>query len=92
MFQNVGEFHNVPLIKQLSQLHENYGDIVKLDGLLFRKPMVILYKPEYCEKMYRLETRHPRRESMEALHHYRQLNKHIFQKAGLATRLELPKC
>lgn len=84
-FPYVGEFHNVPLIKQLSQLHENYGDIVKLDGLLFRKPMVILYKPEYCEKMYRLETRHPRRESMEALHHYRQLNKHIFQKAGLAT-------
>lgn len=84
-FPYVGEFHNVPLVEQMIMLNENYGDVVKLEGLLFRKPMVILFKPEYCERMYRLETRQPRRESMEALHYYRQANKHIFQKPGLAT-------
>lgn len=67
-------------------LHKNYGDVVKLEGLLFRKPMVILFKPEYCERMYRLETRQPKRESMEALNYYRRSNKHIFEKLGLATR------
>lgn len=86
-----GEFHNVPLVEQMIMLNENYGDVVKLEGLLFRKPMVILFKPEYCERMYRLETRQPRRESMEALHYYRQANKHIFQKPGLATRLYCSK-
>ena len=84
--QNSGEFHDVPFYKQMRLLREKYGDIVKLEGLIFRPSMIFLFNPEFCERMYRLEGPQPHRVAMDALHNYRQMNKQLFKQPGLATR------
>ena len=72
---------------QIKKIREKYGDIVKLEGIIFRKPMVFLFKAELCEKMYRLEGPQPTRVTMETLVRYRELRRDLFPKTtGLITR------
>lgn len=69
-------------------LRDKYGDVVKLEGILGRRPCVFLFSPELCEKMYRVQGVWPMRIAMETLHHYRMKRENIYeQQYGLATRL-----
>lgn len=68
-------------------LRDQYGDIVKLDGI-GRRTTILLFSPELCEKMYRVEGMWPIRISMESMHHYRENRKNIYDgQYGLGTRL-----
>lgn len=68
-------------------LRDQYGNIVKLDKIGPRRPVICLFSPELCEKMYRVEGTWPMRIAMETLHYYRQSRKHIYNgQYGLATR------
>lgn len=69
-------------------LRDQYGDIVKLDGIIGRRTTILLFSPELCEKMYRVEGMWPMRISMESMHHYRESRKNIYDgQYGLGTRL-----
>lgn len=82
-----GEYGKADTITQMRMLHDQYGDIVKLDGVGVRRPTIFLFSPELCEKMYRMEGVWPSRIAMETLHYYRTKRKHIYnEQYGLATR------
>ncbi|XP_011164781.2 cytochrome P450 CYP12A2 [Solenopsis invicta] len=82
----IGEYGRADTFTQLRMLHEQYGDIVKLDNIGPRRPNILLFSPELCEKMYRVESAWPMRIAMETLHYYRQNREHIYNgQYGLAT-------
>jgi len=82
-----GKYGSVDLITQMRMLRDEFGDVVKLDGIVNRPPCVFLFSPELCEKMYRLEGTWPMRVAMECLHYYRESRDHIYNgKYGIATR------
>lgn len=77
----------MPLSEQMATLRNQYGDIVKLDGILGKRPAVFLYDPEQCEKMYRIEGTWPMRIAIETMKYYRDRNPQIFKgKMGLVSR------
>lgn len=68
-------------------LRKHYGDIVKLDGILGRRPVVFLFNPDHCEKMYRVEGPWPMRIAIETMASYRKRNSNIYKgKYGLVAR------
>lgn len=82
-----GKYGNVDLITQMRMLHEEYGDMVKLDGIVNRPPCIFLFSADMCEKMYRVQGTWPMRVAMECLHHYRESRQHIYNGVyGIATR------
>lgn len=58
------------------QLREQYGDIVKVDKILSRPDMVLLFDAEQIEKVFRNEDTLPFRPSMSSLNYY----KHVLRK------------
>ncbi|XP_044010379.1 probable cytochrome P450 49a1 [Aphidius gifuensis] len=81
----IGDFNIQSIDKVSKQLHENYGDIVKIGGLLGRPDMVFLYDANEIEKVYRQEERMPYRPSMPSLNYYKhKLRKNWFnEEAGV---------
>ncbi|XP_029158487.1 probable cytochrome P450 12b2, mitochondrial [Nylanderia fulva] len=83
----IGEYgaHN-NMTTQFRMLRDQYGDIVKLDGIIGRRTSILLFSPELCEKMYRVEGMWPMRISMESMHYYRENRKNIYDgQYGLGT-------
>ncbi|GAB1867130.1 hypothetical protein CAJAP_08209 [Camponotus japonicus] len=82
----IGEYGTYNLTTQFRMLRDQYGDIVKLDGIIGRRTTILLFSPELCEKMYRVEGMWPMRISMESMHHYRESRKNIYDgQYGLGT-------
>ncbi|XP_011686066.1 PREDICTED: cytochrome P450 CYP12A2-like [Wasmannia auropunctata] len=82
----IGEYSKADAVTQLRMMHDQYGDIVKLDQIGFRRSLIFLFSPELCEKMYRMEGTWPQRIAMETLHYYRKNREHIYNgQYGLAT-------
>nr|XP_031846911.1 probable cytochrome P450 301a1, mitochondrial [Nomia melanderi] len=72
----IGDF-KIQSIDQVSKrLHEEYGDIVKMGGLLGRPDMVFIYDANEIERIFRQEERMPYRPSMPSLNYY----KHVLRK------------
>ncbi|GAB1869272.1 Probable cytochrome P450 12a5, mitochondrial [Camponotus japonicus] len=81
----IGEYANADVMTLLRMLHEQYGNIVKLDGLMNRRSCVFLFCPQLCEEMYHLTSTSPMRIALESLHYYRKNRKHIYDgQYGLA--------
>ncbi|XP_032665214.1 uncharacterized protein LOC116841428 [Odontomachus brunneus] len=82
----IGKYYTENLDAQLRMLREEYGDIVKLEGLPGRRPCVFLFTPELGQMMFRLEGTWPMRLAMESLHHYRMSRPEFYgDQVGLAT-------
>ncbi|KAL6431239.1 hypothetical protein ACFW04_007137 [Cataglyphis niger] len=82
----IGEYGAYNMATQFRMLRDQYGDIVKLDGILGRRTTILLFSPELCEKMYRVEGKWPIRISMDSLHYYRENRKNIYNdQLGLGT-------
>ncbi|GAB1867131.1 Probable cytochrome P450 49a1 [Camponotus japonicus] len=82
----IGQYGAYDVITQLRMLRDRYGDIVKLDSLMNRRSCILLFSPELCEKMYRMEGKWPMRIGMESLHYYRKNREDVYGKQyGLAT-------
>ncbi|XP_072761568.1 probable cytochrome P450 12a5, mitochondrial isoform X2 [Anoplolepis gracilipes] len=82
----IGEYGTYNLTTQIRMLRDQYGDIVKLDGIIGHRTSILLFSPKLCEKMYRMEGMWPIRISMESLHHYRENRKNIYNELyGLGT-------
>lgn len=72
---------------QLSMLHKQYGNIVKLDGLMNRRSQVFLFCPQLCEEMYQWTRTSPIRINLESLYYYRKNRENIYDgQYGLAVR------
>lgn len=75
------------------RLHEEYGDIVKVEGLLNRPDMVFLYDADEIERIFRQEERMPHRPKMPSLDYYKHnLRKDIFSDnpGVIAVSVQLP--
>ncbi|XP_070157451.1 probable cytochrome P450 12b2, mitochondrial [Polyergus mexicanus] len=83
---HIGEYGRYDITTQFRMMRDQYGDIVKLDGILGHQTTVLLFSPELCEKMYRIEGVWPIRIGMESMHHYRENRKNIYNgQYGLGT-------
>lgn len=83
----VGKSDNSDVITELRGLRKQYGNVVKLDGLMNRRSCVFLFCPQLCETMYKFAGSQPVRISLESLHYYRKNRKHIYDgQYGLSVR------
>nr|XP_003703365.1 PREDICTED: probable cytochrome P450 49a1 [Megachile rotundata] len=72
----IGDF-KIQAVDQVSKrLYEEYGDIVKIEGLLGRPDMVFIYDANEIERIFRQEEKMPYRPSMPSLNYY----KHVLKK------------
>ncbi|XP_076619364.1 putative cytochrome P450 301a1, mitochondrial [Colletes latitarsis] len=72
----IGDFQ-IQAVDQVSKrLYKEYGDIVKMEGLIGRPDMVFLYDANEIERIFRQEERMPYRPSMPSLNYY----KHVLRK------------
>lgn len=53
-------------------MRRDYGDIVRIPGLLGRADTLITFKPNIFEKVFRTESQHPRRRGLETFIYYRK--------------------
>ena len=75
----VGDFKIQEVDKVSRRLHEEYGDIVKVEGLLNRPDMVFVYDADEIERIFRQEERMPHRPKMPSLDYYKHtLRKDVF--------------
>ncbi|XP_060530941.1 probable cytochrome P450 301a1, mitochondrial [Cylas formicarius] len=72
----IGDFQIEHIDKVARRLYEQYGKIVKIEGLLGRPDMIFLFDPYEIEKVFRREDAMPYRPSMPSLNFY----KHVYRK------------
>ncbi|XP_029174794.1 probable cytochrome P450 49a1 isoform X1 [Nylanderia fulva] len=76
----LGDFDIQAVDKLSKRLHDQYGDIVKVEGLLGRPDMVFVYDANEIERIFRREEKMPHRPSMPSLDYYKHvLRKDFFQ-------------
>ncbi|XP_072746303.1 probable cytochrome P450 49a1 isoform X1 [Anoplolepis gracilipes] len=76
----LGDFDIRAVDKLSRKLHDQYGDIVKIEGLLGRPDMVFVYDADEIERIFRREEKMPHRPSMPSLDYYKHvLRKDFFQ-------------
>lgn len=72
----IGEFGpGANLFDMVSTLHEKYGPIVKMQGVLARADFVFLYEPEHIDQVYRSQEANPLRPGFQTLEYYREVIK-----------------
>lgn len=77
-----GDFKIHEVDKVSKRLHEQYGDFVKVEGLLNRPDMVFVYDADEIERIFRQEERMPHRPKMPSLDYYKhRLRKHVFSRS-----------
>ncbi|KAG8035300.1 hypothetical protein G9C98_006746 [Cotesia typhae] len=72
----IGDFKIQEIDKVSKRLFKQYGDIVKIEGLMGRPDMVFLYDADEIQKIFRQEEIMPHRPSMPSLNYY----KHVLRK------------
>nr|UEN71159.1 cytochrome P450 4AV17 [Meteorus pulchricornis] len=76
----IGDFKIQEIDKVSLRLYKQYGDIVKVEGLLGRPDMVFLYDANEIQKIFRREEVMPHRPSMPSLNYYKHtLRKEFFK-------------
>ncbi|XP_011299702.1 probable cytochrome P450 49a1 isoform X4 [Fopius arisanus] len=72
----IGDFNIQEIDKVSSRLYRDYGDIVKVSGLMGRPDMVFLYDANEIKRIFKQEEKMPYRPSMSSLNYY----KHVLRK------------
>ncbi|CAH1160274.1 unnamed protein product [Phaedon cochleariae] len=72
----IGDFEIEHIDKVSERLYNEYGKIVKMEGLLGRPDMLFLFDPDDIEQVFRQEDLLPYRPSMPSLNYY----KHVYRK------------
>lgn len=71
--------YEIEHIDQLSKrLYNQYGSIVKMEGLLGRPDMLFLFDPDDIERVFRQEDLLPFRPSMPSLNYYKHVHRKEF--------------
>uniref|UniRef100_A0A182IJQ1 Uncharacterized protein n=1 Tax=Anopheles atroparvus TaxID=41427 RepID=A0A182IJQ1_ANOAO len=71
-FQKGGRYSGLSLLQLHQRLREDYGDIVRVSGALGKRDLVLTYRPEDFEKVFRTEGHWPVRPGFESFAYYRQ--------------------
>lgn len=69
----VGQFDVSDLARVSRDLREQFGDLVRLSGLVGRPDLLFVYDCDEIEKAYRQEGDTPLRPSMPCLIHYKSV-------------------
>ncbi|KAG8221869.1 hypothetical protein J437_LFUL003245, partial [Ladona fulva] len=77
---HTGEFHGIALLDLHRELHKKYGDIVFFGGFPGRRDVVIIYRPEEMEAIFRNEGEWPIRDGMQSMVYYRKITRKDFYK------------
>ncbi|XP_045480650.1 probable cytochrome P450 49a1 isoform X2 [Harmonia axyridis] len=79
----VGGFQIEHIDQLCKQLHQKYGKIVKMEGLLGRPDMLFLFDPDLIQRVFKQEDNLPYRPSMPSLTYYKHKHKkEIFGEDG----------
>lgn len=80
-----GKFYNVKMTDLHLKLREEFGDIVRLPGIMGRPDLVVVYDPDNFSKLYRNEGEYPHRRSFAVFEYFRKHERpDLFKgKAGL---------
>lgn len=73
-----GQYQVSDLAQVSRTLYEQYGQIVKLSGLIGRPDLLFVYDADETEKVYRLEGDTPFRPSMPCLVQYKSQVRKVF--------------
>lgn len=73
MMPIIGQYTIGDVAKISSQLHEQYGQIVRFSGLIGRPDLLFIYDVDEIEKCYRNEGPTPFRPSMPSLVKYKSV-------------------
>ncbi|KAG8221868.1 hypothetical protein J437_LFUL003244, partial [Ladona fulva] len=85
----IGDFHGIDLLNLHRELHKKYGDIVLFGGFPGRRDVVIIYRPEEMEAIFRNEGEWPIRDGMQSMVYYRKITRKDFYKDGGGVMVEI---
>uniref|UniRef100_A0A182K8E3 Cytochrome P450 n=1 Tax=Anopheles christyi TaxID=43041 RepID=A0A182K8E3_9DIPT len=71
-FKEGGRYYDLTGADLFARWREDYGDLIRIKGMLGRPDIVLTFRPEDFEKVYRTEGAWPIRRSSETLAYYRQ--------------------
>ncbi len=69
----LGQHKIEQLDKVMLQLHEVYGNIVKVSGLIGHPDLLFIYDGDAIRNTFRREEVLPHRPAMPSLHHYKEV-------------------
>lgn len=67
-----GKYHGLPIVEMHAAMRNDFGDIIRIPGLLGRTDMLLTYKPCIFEKVFRTEGPFPERRGLETFIYYRK--------------------
>ncbi|KAL7288610.1 hypothetical protein TKK_0017347 [Trichogramma kaykai] len=73
----IGKYGDMAMDESLLAFRDEFGPLVRLEGIPNRRPVIFLFDVDLCEKMYRLEGPWPSRVSIECLRYYSEQNNDI---------------
>uniref|UniRef100_A0A182QCA7 Cytochrome P450 n=1 Tax=Anopheles farauti TaxID=69004 RepID=A0A182QCA7_9DIPT len=71
-FSKGGRYDNLNVTELYTRWREDYGDLIRIKGMLGRSDIIVSYRPEDFEKVFRTEGAWPIRRSAETLSYYRE--------------------
>ncbi|XP_050079175.1 cytochrome P450 CYP12A2-like [Anopheles maculipalpis] len=71
-FKEGGRYYELTGAELYERWRDDYGELIRINGMLGRPDIVLTYRPEDFEKVYRTEGVWPIRRASETLSYYRQ--------------------
>lgn len=80
---HLGKYHGLPIVEMHAAMRNDYGNIIRIPGLLGRSDTLLTYKPAIFEKVFRTEGPFPERRGLETFIYYRKkVRPEIFGNTG----------
>ncbi|KAJ8897477.1 hypothetical protein PR048_002824 [Dryococelus australis] len=73
-----GQYSTERLDEAMRALHRDYGDVVRLSGLVGHPDLLFVFDGDEIERVFRREDALPHRPSMPTLHYYKQVLRRDF--------------
>lgn len=78
-----GKYHGLQIVDMHRALRSDYGQMVRIPGLLGRSDTVLTFDPRMFEKVFRTEGAHPKRRGIETFTYYRKkVRPEVFGETG----------
>lgn len=72
LFMPGGSLHGCGALQMQRYLHDQYGPIAKIPGMLGQRDAVLTFVPEHCEHVFRNEGIYPMRRNVDSYEYYRK--------------------